>query len=81
MIPSVEVRYADEDHLHVLEKRVEQKWKKFDMHVVAIGLKAKDVLSAGLTDSKGEIYVIGDAKEPRKGVDAIREGAEIGNSI
>jgi len=72
---------ADEDHLYLTEKGIPKKWKKFDMHIIATGLQSTNVLRPGLTDLKGEIYTIGGAKEPRKGVDAIREGAEIGNTI
>jgi len=51
------------------------------MHVLAMGLQPNDELRSKLIDFKGELYVIGDAKKPRKGVDAIREGTAIGNSI
>ncbi len=81
LIPSVEVKCGDQDYLYVVEKGTEIKWKKFDMHVLAMGLESKDELLNSLGDFKGELYIIGDAKQPRKGADAIREGAEIGNFV
>ena len=73
--------YADEDRLYNIEKGTEKKWTKFDMHFLVMGLKPNDELRSKLIDFKVELYGIGDARKPRKGVDAIREGAEIGNSI
>ncbi len=81
LIPSFEVKHGDQDFLYVVEKGIEKKWTKFDMHVLATGLQSKDELLSNLDDFKGELYVIGDAKQPRKGADAIREGAEIGNFV
>jgi 2,4-dienoyl-CoA reductase-like NADH-dependent reductase (Old Yellow Enzyme family)/thioredoxin reductase len=81
LIPSLEVKYSDQDYLYVIEKGTEMKWKKFDMHVLAMGLEPRDELLNSLSDFKGELYIIGDAKQPRKGADAIREGAEIGNFV
>jgi len=81
LIPSLEVKCGDQDYLYVVEKGTEIKWKKFDMHVLAMGLEPKDELLNSLSDFKGELYIIGDAKQPRKGADAIREGAEIGNFV
>jgi len=81
LIPSLEVKCGDQDYLYVVEKGTEIKWKKFDMHVLAMGLEPKDELLNNLSDFKGELYIIGDAKQPRKGADAIREGAEIGNFV
>lgn len=81
LIPSLEVKHGDQDYLYVVEKGTEKKWAKFDMHVIAMGLQPRDELINSLTDFKGELYIIGDAKQPRKGADAIREGAEIGNFL
>jgi pyruvate/2-oxoglutarate dehydrogenase complex dihydrolipoamide dehydrogenase (E3) component len=81
LIPSLEVKRGDRDFLYVVEKGTEKKWTKFDMHVLAMGLQSKDELLNSLNGFKGELYIIGDAKQPRKGADAIREGAEIGNFV
>ncbi len=51
------------------------------MHVIALGLRSKSELKSAARDFKGEYHIIGDAKEPRRGVEAILEGARIGNSI
>jgi len=38
-------------------------------------------LSEKITDKVAEVYVIGDAKEPRRTLEAIAEGAEIARQI
>ena len=80
-LPSVEVQYADANHLHVLEKGTETKLKRFDLHVLALGLRSKNELKSALKDFEGEYHIIGDAKEPRRGADAILEGARLGNIV
>jgi len=77
----VEVRSADADHLYVVERGIEKKWKKFDMHVLATGLRPRKELGEKLKDFKGEVHLIGDAKVCRRGADAVREGAIIGTCI
>ncbi len=52
-----------------------------DYIVLARGAKSVDTLSDKLKDKVAEIYVIGDAKEPRKALEAIAEGAEIARKI
>ncbi len=49
--------------------------------ILAMGVKSVNELSEEVSDKVGEVYVIGDAKEPRKGIDAIAEGAEVGRRI
>lgn len=52
-----------------------------DHIVVATGVRSVDQLSAKLKDKVGEIFVIGDAKKPRKALDAVAEGAEVGRKL
>ncbi|MBI4661589.1 MAG: FAD-dependent oxidoreductase [Verrucomicrobia bacterium] len=78
---SVQVTRADEDHVYVLAGGVEEKWQKFDVYVMATGLRSSQELERALSHFKGELHVIGDAKSPRRGADAVLEGARIGNSI
>ena len=78
---SARVTRADEDHVYILVAGVEEKWQKFDAYVMATGLRSNNELEHALADFKGELHVIGDAKSPRRGADAVLEGARIGNSI
>jgi len=49
--------------------------------VLAMGLESVDDLSQKIGDSVAEVHVIGDAKQPRKALEAIAEGAEVGRAI
>jgi len=49
--------------------------------VLAMGAKSVDVLSAELKGRVPEVYVIGDAKKPRKALEAIAEAAEVARKI
>ena len=46
-----------------------------------MGSRSVDQLSKKIRDKVAEVYVIGDAKEPRKALEAIAEGAEAGRKI
>jgi len=65
----------------VCRKGKEETWPGFDTVVLAAGARPSNELAAALKDLVNELYVIGDAAEPRKAVDAIREGAETGCRI
>jgi len=49
--------------------------------VIAVGVRSNRELPDALHESDLEIYVIGDAVEPRKALDAVREGFEVGNKV
>ncbi len=49
--------------------------------VLAMGARAVDPLSARLRGSVREVYVIGDARKPRKALEAIAEAAEVARKI
>ena len=53
----------------------------FDTIVLACGVRSGDMLSAEIRGTVEEVYVIGDASKPRRGVEAIRHGSEIGRKI
>ena len=63
------------------EDGAEEVWTGFDTIVLAVGIQARNELVEGVKEKVSEVYVIGDAAEPRKGVDAMREGAEVGRKI
>jgi len=49
--------------------------------VLAVGVRSNRELPDALADSGLEVHVIGDAAEPRKAVDAIHEGFEVGRTL
>lgn len=53
----------------------------FDKIVICCGGKSLDNLSAKLMDDIPEVYVIGDAKSPRKALQAVHEGSLIAREI
>jgi NAD(H)-dependent 7beta-hydroxy-3-oxo-delta4-cholenoic acid oxidoreductase len=52
-----------------------------DSIILAMGAISADRLSAGIRHNIAEVYVIGDAKEPRRALEAVAEGAEVGRHI
>lgn len=49
--------------------------------VLARGVKSVDTLSKKIKEHVAEVYVIGDAKEPREALEAIAEGSQIAREI
>ncbi|MGE5370633.1 MAG: FAD-dependent oxidoreductase [Solirubrobacterales bacterium] len=72
---------AIEDTGVVVERNGEQSVIKADTVVIAVGSKANRELYEQLKDTAPEVYPIGDAVRPRKAMEAIQEGFEIGNRI
>jgi 2,4-dienoyl-CoA reductase-like NADH-dependent reductase (Old Yellow Enzyme family)/thioredoxin reductase len=52
-----------------------------DTVVLALGARPVDDLSGRLKDKVAEVYVIGDAKEPRRAIEAIHEAFEVARQI
>jgi pyruvate/2-oxoglutarate dehydrogenase complex dihydrolipoamide dehydrogenase (E3) component len=52
-----------------------------DRIILAMGAKSVDVLSDEIKNKVAEVYVIGDAKQPRKALEAIAEGSEVGRRV
>jgi 2,4-dienoyl-CoA reductase (NADPH2) len=63
------------------EGQVEETICGMDSIVLAMGARPVDTLSASIKGKVPEIYVVGDAKEPRKALEAIAEGADIARRI
>jgi len=59
----------------------EETHRGIDTIVLATGTRSNNLLSEELKTSSAQILVIGDAKQPRKAIEAIAEGAEIGWKI
>lgn len=53
----------------------------FETAVIAVGVRPDRTLPDAMTDSSLEIHVVGDAKEPRTAVEAIREGFDVGRAL
>lgn len=49
--------------------------------ILAMGTKSVDEISEKIRGRVNEVYVIGDAREPRMALEAIAEGAEVGRRI
>ena len=49
-----------------------------DMIIISPGMESNRMPYEALKEKVEEIYLIGDSKDPRKALDAIREGAEVG---
>ena len=54
---------------------------KADTVVLAVGSRAENDLFYQLEGASPEIYLVGDAREPRKAMEAIHEGFRVGNTI
>jgi NADH dehydrogenase FAD-containing subunit len=66
----------------VIEKNGEQQEITGMDHVVlACGARAVEDLSEKIRDKVPEVHVIGDAKQPRRALEAIAEGAEVGRAV
>ena len=62
-------------------KSHERELLESDIVVLAAGAIANRNLTNGLKGIVSELHVIGDARKPRKAIDAIREGSHIGREI
>ena len=61
--------------------QLEETIRGMDSIVLAMGARAVDTLSASIKGKVAEVYVIGDAKQPRKALEAIAEGADLARKI
>ena len=52
-----------------------------DTVVLATGAKSVNALYRKIKDRVPEVYLIGDAKSPRKALEAVAEGFEVGRTI
>lgn len=81
ILTSVEILGGNGEYLVVRENGIEKRWKKFDVHVLATGRRENNKLVKDINGFNGKVYLIGDAHQCRRGADALREAAEIGNEI
>jgi 2,4-dienoyl-CoA reductase-like NADH-dependent reductase (Old Yellow Enzyme family)/thioredoxin reductase len=59
----------------------EETWPGFDSIVLAVGARSRRELAEQVATFAKEVHVIGDAAKARRGLDAIRDGAEVGRRI
>jgi NAD(H)-dependent 7beta-hydroxy-3-oxo-delta4-cholenoic acid oxidoreductase len=59
----------------------EESMRGMDRIILAMGAKSVEVLSDEIKKKVAEVYVIGDAKQPRKALEAIAEGSEVGRRV
>lgn len=81
MITSARVDEIGEKEIKLTKDGGDVTWETYDAIVLAVGIQSVNELVDGVREKIEEVYVIGDAAEPRKGVDAIREGAEVGRRL
>lgn len=83
IITGATVKEIEADGVILARDGSEEKLSRFDSIVLAVGTKSKNELFESLRKAQRikEIYIIGDANEPRKAIDAIAEGAEIARKI
>ena len=82
MIGSTKVKEIHTDEVVVVERNgKKERWKGMDDFVLATGVISKpidELQRVANSISIPEIYVIGDAKNLGRGLDAMRDGAEVG---
>jgi NADPH-dependent 2,4-dienoyl-CoA reductase/sulfur reductase-like enzyme len=81
MITSAKVIEILADGVKYLKDGREETIRGMDTIVLAMGTRSFDPLSEKLKGGPVPTFVIGDAKEPRKAVEAIAEGSEIARRI
>jgi pyruvate/2-oxoglutarate dehydrogenase complex dihydrolipoamide dehydrogenase (E3) component len=81
VIASATVKEILDDGVVVTKDGQEEAVQGMDWIILAMGAKSVDELSDKIRDRVDEVYVIGDAKEPRRALEAIVEGAELGRRV
>ncbi len=81
ILTSAKVKEILDDGVIFTRDGQEESIHSVDNIVLALGAKPVDQLSEKIKDKVTEVYVIGDAKEPRKVLEATAEGAEVGRKI
>ncbi|MEA1958208.1 MAG: FAD-dependent oxidoreductase [Chloroflexota bacterium] len=80
-ITSATVSELLEDGAIITRDGAEETIQGIDHIIIACGTSSVDTLSQNIEGVVPEVYVIGDAKQPRLALEAIAEGAEVGRKI
>jgi pyruvate/2-oxoglutarate dehydrogenase complex dihydrolipoamide dehydrogenase (E3) component len=75
------VEITDDGVVYITKEGQQETLRGADNIVLAMGARSVNELSGQLANQVGELYVIGDAKEPRLAYHAIIEGAEVALKI
>jgi len=78
---SATVKEILDDGVMLLREGKEESIRGATNVILARGVESIDDISAVIRDKVAEVYIIGDAKEPRKALEAIAEGAEVARQI
>jgi pyruvate/2-oxoglutarate dehydrogenase complex dihydrolipoamide dehydrogenase (E3) component len=81
IITSAKVKEIIDDGVVLDRDGEEETIHGMDSVVLAMGMESVDKLSERLESRAAEVYVIGDAKEPRNALEAVGEGAQVGLRI
>jgi len=81
IITSASVKRFVKDGVILERNGKEETLSGFDTIVLATGIAPVNEFALKIRGRVKEIYVIGDAKQPRKALDAIAEAAEIGRKL
>jgi pyruvate/2-oxoglutarate dehydrogenase complex dihydrolipoamide dehydrogenase (E3) component len=81
ILTSAKVKEILDDGVIFIRDGQEESVRNVDAIVLALGASPVDSLSEKIKGKVAEVYVIGDAKEPRKILEATAEGAEVGRKI
>jgi len=81
VITSAEVKEILDDGVGVIREGQEEAIRGMGCVILAMGARSVDEISDKVGDAVAEVYVIGDAREPRLALEAIAEGAEVGRKI
>ena len=81
MIRFAHVKRVSENAVLISMEGKEVLLDTMDTIVLALGAKSNNSLGGGISGIIPEVYVIGDALQPRKALDAVAEGFDIGRTI
>ena len=81
IITEARVKEITEDGVIYEKDGCEETITGMDAVVLAVGVKPSTMLAEEVKGKVAELYIIGDAKEQRKALDAIAEGANAGRTI
>jgi len=81
IITDATVREITDDGAVIEKNGEQQEVTGMDHIVLACGARAVENLSDKIRDKVPEVHVIGDAKQPRRALEAIAEGAEVGRAV
>ncbi|MFC1905078.1 FAD-dependent oxidoreductase, partial [Chloroflexota bacterium] len=81
LFKSTKIIEITEEGVVVITEGKEEIWRDFNTIVLAVGSRSRNELAGEIKDKVAKLYIIGDASSPRNGLEAIREGTEVGRQI